>query len=100
MDLSKMLKGMQSKMQEVTEKKNKARFTGEAGGSMIKVTIDGNFKMMEIKIDDSLKGEEFDVIADLIVIAYNNAKSDAEENDEFSEGNLMDKLPFPFKPPF
>ena len=100
MDFSGMLKGMQSKMQEVKEKKEKARFTGESGGAMVKITMDGNLDIKEIKIGDSLKGEDFDIIADLIIAAYNNAKKAAEENDEFSEENLMNKFPFPFKPPF
>lgn len=100
MDISGMLKGMQSKLQEMKEKKEKARFTGEAGGGTVKVIIDGNLEMKEIKIDQTLKGEDFEILEDLIIAASNNARSQMEENDEFSEENLMKQFPFPLKMPF
>nr|WP_038559443.1 YbaB/EbfC family nucleoid-associated protein [Neorickettsia helminthoeca] len=103
MDLQGMLKGMQKKMSDIQEKKNAARYSGEAGGGLVKVTVDGNLDLQEIKIDNSLEGEEMSMIADLIIAAYNNAKEVANEDDQFSEDNLLKNFPLPFnmkKPPF
>jgi DNA-binding YbaB/EbfC family protein len=100
MDFKKMFSQVQSKMDEIKQKKDGSKYTGESGAGMVKITIDGNFNIKEIYIDESLKGEELSIIADLVMAAFNNAKKIADESDEFSESNLMKGFPLPFKPPF
>lgn len=103
MDIQGMLKGMQKKMSDIKEKKNSARYQGEAAGGMVRVTIDGNTDLKEIKIDDSLSGEEMAILSDLIIAAYNHAKEIAEKDEDMSEANLLKGFPMPFdmkNPPF
>ncbi|ABD46007.1 conserved hypothetical protein TIGR00103 [Neorickettsia sennetsu str. Miyayama] len=101
-DIQGMLKGMQKKMSDIKQKKDNARYTGEAAGGMVKVIIDGNFDLKEITIDEKLE-EDMCVISDLIIAAYNHAKDLAAKDEESLEGNLLKDFPIPFdikKPPF
>ncbi|ACT69444.1 conserved hypothetical protein [Neorickettsia risticii str. Illinois] len=102
MDIQGMLKGMQKKMSDIKQKKDNARYTGEAAGGMVKVIIDGNFDLKEIIIDEKLE-EDMCILSDLIIAAYNHAKDLASKDEESFEDNLLKGFPMPFdmkKPPF
>ena len=100
--LMKQAQMMQKKMQEEQAKLAEEEVEGTSGGGMVKVTLNGKFTMTKIAIDKSIiDPEDSEVLEDLIMAAYNDAKDkvDTKMNDSMSAltgglnlGGL--KLPF------
>ena len=77
--LMKQAQEMQTKMQEMQERVAEAEATGVAGGGMVSVTLNGKNEMRAIKIDPSLADpDDMEIMEDLIVAAYNDAKTKIE----------------------
>ncbi len=100
--LMKQAQMMQKKMQEEQERLATEEVEGTSGGGMVKITLNGKFTMTKINIDKSLVDpEETEVLEDLIMAAYNDAKDkvDVKMSDSMSSitGGLNlggMKLPF------
>lgn len=97
MKLDAMLKKaqeMQTKMQQIQEQLASQEITGEAGAGLVKVTLDGKSYMKRIEIDQELL-EDLDMLEDLIVTAYNNAKDKTDKFiSEETQKHMGVKLPF------
>jgi DNA-binding YbaB/EbfC family protein len=82
MDLMKMMKQaqeIQGRMQKMQEELGHLEVVGQSGGGLVKVTINGKLEARGVKIDPSLlKAEEAEILEDLIVAAFQDAKSKAE----------------------
>lgn len=77
--LMKQAQEMQTKMQEMQERVADATATGVAGGGMVSVTLNGKNEMKTIKLDPSLADpNDMEILEDLIVAAYNDAKTKIE----------------------
>ena len=77
--LMKQAQQMQSRMTEVRESLAEARVEGEAGGGLVRVTMDGKGVVKAVSIDPSLVASgEVSVIEDLIVAACDVADAKAE----------------------
>ena len=105
MDFKGMLSSMQKKLQDMNKKKESARYKGSTGGGALTITINGDFYIIpeETHVDESLNDESADVILDMFVVAYNQARKIAQEDQDSSEGELLKGMPMPFnmkKPPF
>ena len=77
-DFNKILekaKELESKMKESQENIKKIRVEGTSCSNSVKVILDGEGEMQNIEISDEIMKEEKSIIEDLIVAAYNNAKS-------------------------
>ena len=77
-DFNKILdkaKEIEAKMKESQANIKKIRVEGISGSNSVKVILDGEGEMLKIEISDNLLNEEKSIIEDLIVAAYNNAKS-------------------------
>jgi DNA-binding YbaB/EbfC family protein len=101
--LMKQAQSMQKKMSEEQEKLASSEFEGSAGGGMVKVTISGKGELKSLKIDPSLiDPEDPEVLEDLIVAAFNNAKKDADEATGSAMSDMAGGLGLPpgFKMPF
>ena len=100
--LMKQAQMMQKKMQEEQAKLAEEEVEGTSGGGMVKVTLNGKFTMTKITIDKSIiDPEDSEVLEDLIMAAYNDAKDkvDAKMNDSMSAltgGMNLGGLKFPF----
>ena len=83
-NLGQMLKqaqAMQSKMAEMQEKLAAMEMTGASGGGMVKVTLNGKNEVRSVKIDPSLVDpKETEMLEDLIVAAFNDAKTKVDAN--------------------
>ena len=81
--LMKQAQAMQSKMQQAQEELQNQEFEGTAGGGLVKFTASGQGQAKKIEIDESiLKAEEKDILEDLIIAAFNDAKKKADEGSE------------------
>ena len=47
---------------------------------MVKVTLAGDYELKSIEISEAAKKENQDIINDLIIAAYNNAKENLKKN--------------------
>lgn len=100
--IMKQAQAMQKKMEEEQAKLAQEEVKGSSGGGMVKVVLNGKFDMKQLHIDSALiNKDESDVLEDLIIAAYNDAKNkvDAKMQDSVSAmtgglnlGGL--KLPF------
>ena len=101
--MMKQAQKMQDKMAEIQEELSGLEVTGSAGGGMVDVTLTGKNEARRVKIDQVLTGpENLEILEDLIVAAYNDArvkveKKAAEKMSELSGGL---QLPPGFKLPF
>ncbi|MCR9256966.1 MAG: YbaB/EbfC family nucleoid-associated protein [Alphaproteobacteria bacterium] len=102
-NMLKQAQQMQSKMEEMQAKLAEAEHTGEAGGGMVSVTLSGKSEVRAVKIDPSLMtpGEQ-EVLEDLIVAAFNDARAKVEQSMQEQMSDLTGGLPLPpgFKLPF
>ncbi len=102
-NLMKQAQQMQSKMAEMQAKLGDLEVTGASGGGMLQVRLNGKFELKGIKIDPSLvSADEVEVLEDLIVAAFNDAKVKAESamQEEMAKVTGGLNLPAGFKLPF
>ena len=89
-DFSKILnkaKELEAKMKESQEKIKNIEVEGTAGANSVKVKLNGDGEMIELKISPETIKEEKPIIEDLIVAAHNNAKVQlkSKTNEEISK---------------
>jgi len=82
MDLKKMMKQaqeMQGRLQQMQDDLAALEVEGQSGGGLVKVKVNGKLEAQGLKIDPSLiKPEEAEILEDLIVAAFQDAKRKAE----------------------
>ena len=101
-DMLSQAKKMQEKMKEVQENLKNIEVEGSSGGNLVRVVLKGNYEMKSIFIDQNVKKEKEEVVNDLIVAAYNNAKDKLKKktSEEIAKATGMPNLPFDLKMPF
>lgn len=73
-------KEMQEKMKNVQEVLKKIEVEGESGGSLVKVILSGDHELKAIIVSEEAKKEKIEIINDLIIAAYSNAKEKLKKN--------------------
>jgi len=89
-DFSKILnkaKELEAKMKESQEKIKNIEVEGTSGANSVKVKLNGDGEMIEVKISPETIREEKSIIEDLIVAAHNNAKAElkSKTSEEISK---------------
>jgi len=76
----KQAQEMGGKMQSINDQMKQQTVSGNAGGGMVEVTVNGLGEVLQLKIDPELveKGER-EMIEDLVPAAINQAQSRAKE---------------------
>jgi DNA-binding YbaB/EbfC family protein len=72
-NLMKQAQEMQASMQRAQEELANLEVTGESGGGLVKVTMTGKHEVRRVSIDDSLVGDDKDMLEDLVAAAINDA---------------------------
>ena len=95
-------KAMQEKMKEAQDQIKKIEVQGMSGGNLVKVTLTGDYEIKSIEITDAAKKESQEIINDLIIAAFNNAKENLKKKsaEELSKVTGGLNLPLDFKLPF
>ena len=101
--LMKQAQEMQAKMTEMQAQLEALEMTGSAGAGLVQLTLNGKGDLKKLKIDKSLADPaEIEVLEDLIVAAFNDARqkvaAHAEEEMQKLTGGLQ--LPGGMKFPF
>tara|TARA_B100001059_G_C17310532_1_gene321780 strand:+ start:137 stop:457 length:321 start_codon:yes stop_codon:yes gene_type:complete len=101
-DMLSKAKAMQEKMKEAQEQIKKIEVEGVAGGNLVTVILSGDYELKSITISEPAKKENQEIINDLIIAAYNNAKENLKKKsaEELSKVTGGINLPLDFKLPF
>ena len=101
-DMLSKAKEMQAKMKDVQDAIKNIEVEGEAGGSLVKVILKGDYEIKAIIVSDEANKESREIINDLIIAAYNNAKEKLKKktSEELSKATGGMNLPLDLKFPF
>ena len=101
--MMKQAQEMQTRMQQMQDALAEVEVTGQSGAGMVNVTLNGKGEMKKLKLDKSVVDpEDVEVIEDLIMAAFNDAKLKVEQHVADETQKLMGgmKLPPGLKLPF
>mgnify|MGYP003301489645 FL=1 len=101
-DMLSKAKIMQEKMKEAQDQIKKIEVSGVSGGNLVKVILKGDYEIKSIEITEAAKKENQEIIYDLIIAAFNNAKENLKKKsaEELSKVTGGLNLPLDFKLPF
>ena len=95
-DMMKQVQAMQSRMAELQAKLEATSVTGQSGGGLIKLTLNGKGAMTGLAVDASLlKADEREILEDLIVAAHADAKAKVEQMMAEEMKSVTGGLPLP-----
>jgi len=92
---------MQQEMQKAQEELSRLEVTGQSGGGMVSVVMNGQHAVKRVAIDPSLV-DDVEMLEDLVTAAVNDAVNRIRETSEQHMAGLTQgmKLPPGFKLPF
>ena len=94
--LMKQAQAMQQKMAEMQAELETVEMTGVAGGGMVQLTLNGKGDLKRLKIDKSVVDPaEIEVLEDLIVAAFNDARGKVNAHAESEMQKLTGGLALP-----
>jgi DNA-binding YbaB/EbfC family protein len=101
-NIMKQAQQMQENMQKVQEQLGSIEVEGLAGAGMVKVTMTCRHDVKRVTIDDSLMGEDKEMLEDLLAAAVNDAVRRAEQTSQEKMAGFTAGLNLPpgFKLPF
>ncbi len=93
---------MQAEMKKAQEEMEALLVTGESGGGMVRVTMSCKHQVQKLEIDDTLIGDDKEMLEDLVVAALNDARRKVESTvqEKFSGMASGMSLPPGMKLPF
>ena len=93
---------MQADMKKAQEEMGSLLVTGESGGGMVRVTMSCKQQGQMLEIDDTLIGDDKEMLEDLVVAALNDAhrKVESTVEEKFSGMASGMSLPPGMKLPF
>jgi DNA-binding YbaB/EbfC family protein len=94
--LMKQAQEMQAKMAEMQSQLEAVEMTGAAGAGMVQLSLNGKGDLKRIKIDPALLDpKEVEVLEDLIVAAFNDARAKVSAHAEQEMQKLTGGLQLP-----
>ena len=94
-NLMKQAQQMQANMQKAQEEIAAMEVTGESGGGMVKVTINGKHEAKRVQIDPSVPMDDREMIEDLVAAAFNDAAHRLEAMTQQKMSGLMGGMNLP-----
>lgn len=92
MNMQKMLQQAQQMQEKLQEKQSdfaEKTFTGQAGGGVVTVTINGDGELQSLDLEDEVVDpDDVDMLEDLIVSAFQAAFDEMEEIKEEEMGDM------------
>ncbi len=100
--LMKQAQQMQADMQKAQDEMANLTVNGESGAGMVRITMTCKHEIRGLDIDDSLLGDDKEMLEDLIVAAFNDAVRKVEKTtqEKFSGMTSGLNLPPGMKLPF
>ena len=94
-NLMKQAQQMQENLQKAQEQVALAEQTGESGAGLVKVVMNGRHDVKSINIDDSLVGDDKEMLEDLIAAALNDAVRRVESTTQERMAELTGGMGLP-----
>lgn len=100
--LMKQAQQMQENMKKMQEQLASVEVEGQAGAGMVKVVMTCRHDVKRVSIDDSLMGEDKEMLEDLLAAAVNDAVRRVEQTSQEKMSGFTSGLNLPpgFKLPF
>lgn len=100
--LMKQAQQMQENMQKMQASLGSVEVEGQSGAGMVKVTMNCQYGVRRVAIDDSLLKDDKDMLEDLIAAAMNDAVRRVETTRQEKMSGMTAGMPLPpgFKMPF
>ena len=73
-NIIKKAQELQNQMEKAQEELNSIEVEGQSGGGMITAKVNGHKELIKLDIEPDILKEDKEMIEDLIVAAYNNAR--------------------------
>ena len=89
MDINKLMQQaqvMQKQLEDASKQLSNTEFEGSASNGLVKVKCNGDYKVLDVSVDESiLNKDDKEMIEELVVIAINDAvsKIDASKKEKF-----------------
>ena len=94
--MMKKVQEMQGRMEEITREIESSRFQSSVGGGAVVASLSGKGEIIELKISQELVVDgDADTLAELVMLAVNNAKSEADAKKSDSLKEITGGLPLP-----
>jgi DNA-binding YbaB/EbfC family protein len=94
-NLMKQAQEMQASMKKAQEELASMEVTGASGGGLVNVVMTGKHEVRRISIDDSLLGDDKDMLEDLVAAAINDAVHKVESTTQERLASLTGGLNLP-----
>lgn len=79
-DLMKQAKAMQKQLNEIQEELKNMIFESSSGGGAVKVKVNGDQEIIQIKIDkEAIDPDDLEMIEDMVLVAVNDALNKSKE---------------------
>ena len=93
-NIMKQAQKMQEEMKAAQEKLEREEVTGEAGGGMVKVTMNGKHAVRRIEIDPMLLDDR-EMLEDIVTAAVNDAVNRIAETTQERMSEMTAGMPLP-----
>ena len=94
-NLMKQAQQLQANMQKAQAEIAAMEVTGESGGGMVKVTINGRHEAKRVQLDPSVPMDDREMIEDLVAAAFNDAAHRLEAMTQEKMSGLMGGMNLP-----
>jgi DNA-binding YbaB/EbfC family protein len=99
MNMQKMMKDlqkMQGRMSAVQEALQSTVYEAEAGGGLVKVSINGKFEVQAVRLKkEAVDPDDVEALEDLLLAAFNEARAKAEADSQARMGGVTKGLGLP-----
>jgi len=94
-NMMKQAQALQANMQKAQAEIAQLEVTGEAGGGMVKVTINGRHEARQVHIEPAVHGDDRELLEDLLAAAFNDAVHKLEAASQAKLAGVMGGLQLP-----
>ncbi len=94
-NMMKQMQRLQADLQRAQEELANAEVTGESGGGMVKIVMNGRHEVRSVAIDPSLVGDDREMLEDLLVAAFNDAARRIAKQSEERMSGMLSGMPMP-----
>ena len=94
-NMMKQAQAMQANMQKAQAELANIEVVGEAGGGMVKVTLNGRHEAKRVQIEPQVVSEDREMLEDLVTAAFNDAVHKVEARVQEKMAAMMSGLQLP-----
>ena len=94
-NMMKQAQALQASMQKAQAEIALMEVTGEAGGGMVKVTLNGKHEARRVQIEPSVLAEGQEMLEDLLTAAINDATHKLEAASQAKMASIMGGMQLP-----